>query len=76
MFTFVLLLTSIFFTPLPFVLRLPLSGCCVVVHRAVLFAVLDHYMRRNEGQKRVIGTLLGVVDEVMTCQPISLLRSL
>ena len=31
--------------------------------RAVLFAVLDHYTRRNEGQKRVIGTLLGTVDE-------------
>jgi len=30
----------------------------------VLFAVLDHFTRRNDDQKRVIGTLLGVVDEV------------
>ena len=35
----------------------------VKVHPAVLFSVLDHYIRRNEGQKRVIGTLLGVVEE-------------
>eukprot|EP00614_Pseudopedinella_elastica_P005695 CAMPEP_0172587806 /NCGR_PEP_ID=MMETSP1068-20121228/6809_1 /TAXON_ID=35684 /ORGANISM="Pseudopedinella elastica, Strain CCMP716" /LENGTH=296 /DNA_ID=CAMNT_0013382951 /DNA_START=26 /DNA_END=916 /DNA_ORIENTATION=+ len=39
----------------------------VKIHPAVLFAVLDHYIRRNEGQSRVIGTLLGVVDEVTGC---------
>ena len=27
----------------------------------VLFNILDHFQRRNEGQDRVIGTLLGVV---------------
>ena len=36
----------------------------VKVHPAVLFSILDHYIRRTEGQKRVIGTLLGIVDEV------------
>jgi hypothetical protein len=54
-----LLLLLLLLPPLPVVV-----GRCVRVRRAVLFAVLDHYMRRNEGQKRVIGTLLGVVDEV------------
>eukprot|EP01120_Amphizonella_sp_Union-15-10_P015875 TRINITY_DN8241_c0_g1_i1.p1 TRINITY_DN8241_c0_g1~~TRINITY_DN8241_c0_g1_i1.p1 ORF type:complete len:304 (+),score=40.58 TRINITY_DN8241_c0_g1_i1:129-1040(+) len=29
----------------------------------VLFSVLDHYLRRNEAQHRVIGTLLGTIDE-------------
>lgn len=28
----------------------------------VLFSVLDHYLRRPENQKRVIGTLLGTVS--------------
>eukprot|EP00948_MAST-09A_sp_MAST-9A-sp1_P004029 g4029.t1 len=27
-----------------------------------MFSILDHYMRRNEGQDRVIGTLLGYKD--------------
>jgi translation initiation factor 3 subunit F len=36
----------------------------VKVHPAVLFAVLDHFARRDDGKKRVIGTLLGRVDEV------------
>lgn len=31
------------------------------VHPMVLFSVLDHYLRRPENQKRVIGTLLGTV---------------
>jgi translation initiation factor 3 subunit F len=34
----------------------------VKVHPVVLFSVLDHYLRRPEGQKRVIGTLLGKVN--------------
>jgi len=29
------------------------------VHPAVIFTILDHFSRRNEGQARVIGTLLG-----------------
>eukprot|EP00515_Schizochytrium_aggregatum_P014736 CAMPEP_0202081078 /NCGR_PEP_ID=MMETSP0964-20121228/12171_1 /ASSEMBLY_ACC=CAM_ASM_000500 /TAXON_ID=4773 /ORGANISM="Schizochytrium aggregatum, Strain ATCC28209" /LENGTH=317 /DNA_ID=CAMNT_0048648595 /DNA_START=11 /DNA_END=964 /DNA_ORIENTATION=- len=31
----------------------------VKVHPVVLFSVLDHHVHRNEGQARVIGTLLG-----------------
>eukprot|EP00516_Mucochytrium_quahogii_P006853 CAMPEP_0203764318 /NCGR_PEP_ID=MMETSP0098-20131031/17604_1 /ASSEMBLY_ACC=CAM_ASM_000208 /TAXON_ID=96639 /ORGANISM=" , Strain NY0313808BC1" /LENGTH=289 /DNA_ID=CAMNT_0050660125 /DNA_START=80 /DNA_END=949 /DNA_ORIENTATION=+ len=31
----------------------------VKVHPLVLFSILDHFIHRNEGQKRVIGTLLG-----------------
>mmetsp|Transcript_20698 Transcript_20698/g.25096 ORF Transcript_20698/g.25096 Transcript_20698/m.25096 type:complete len:287 (+) Transcript_20698:356-1216(+) len=31
----------------------------VAVHPVVLFSILDHYMRRSEGQGRVIGALLG-----------------
>ena len=29
------------------------------VHPLVVFSVLDHYQRRNDGQTRVVGTLLG-----------------
>ena len=35
----------------------------VKVHPIVVFSILDHYIRRQEGQERVIGTLLGVVHE-------------
>lgn len=35
----------------------------VKVHPIVVFTVLDHYTRRNEGADRVIGTLLGTVCE-------------
>jgi len=35
----------------------------VNLNPVVLFSVLDHYMRRVEGQKRVIGTLMGTVVE-------------
>lgn len=35
------------------------------VHPMVLFSVLDHYLRRPENQKRVIGTLLGTVSANM-----------
>lgn len=34
------------------------------VHPVVVFSILDHYKRRTDGQHRVIGTLLGEVDEV------------
>eukprot|EP00640_Fibrocapsa_japonica_P003108 CAMPEP_0113936510 /NCGR_PEP_ID=MMETSP1339-20121228/3409_1 /TAXON_ID=94617 /ORGANISM="Fibrocapsa japonica" /LENGTH=325 /DNA_ID=CAMNT_0000939019 /DNA_START=210 /DNA_END=1187 /DNA_ORIENTATION=- /assembly_acc=CAM_ASM_000762 len=34
----------------------------VKVSPVVLFGVLDHHLRRPEGQERVIGTLLGVVN--------------
>lgn len=29
------------------------------VHPVALFSILDHYLRRNDSQERVIGTLLG-----------------
>ncbi|KAH8070042.1 hypothetical protein JL721_5263 [Aureococcus anophagefferens] len=35
----------------------------VIVHPIVVFGILDHYIRRQEGQERVIGTLLGHLDE-------------
>lgn len=41
--------------------RSPLVSPCLQVHPIVLFSVLDHFLRRPEGQKRVIGTLLGTV---------------
>ncbi|KAJ1965063.1 hypothetical protein GGI12_001014 [Dipsacomyces acuminosporus] len=43
------------------------------IHPVVLFSILDHFLRRNENQERVIGTLLGVrsddgrVVEVRSC---------
>eukprot|EP01104_Vermistella_antarctica_P000443 TRINITY_DN105_c0_g2_i1.p1 TRINITY_DN105_c0_g2~~TRINITY_DN105_c0_g2_i1.p1 ORF type:complete len:347 (-),score=94.19 TRINITY_DN105_c0_g2_i1:11-1051(-) len=45
------------------------------VHPVVLLGIVDHYSRRNEGQTRVIGTLLGVVRddgvvEVRNCFPV------
>lgn len=46
----------------------------VKVHPVVLFSIIDHYTRRNEGQDRVIGTLLGSVRdgevEVRNCFPV------
>lgn len=43
----------------------------IKVHPMVLFCVLDHYLRRPEGQVRVIGSLLGRVNgnvvEVTNC---------
>lgn len=38
------------------------NDIAVKVHPMVLFSVLDHYLRRPDGQKRVIGTLLGTVS--------------
>ena len=35
----------------------------VSVNPVVLFSILDHYLRRQEKQHRVIGTLLGVRSE-------------
>ncbi|CAM9300731.1 unnamed protein product, partial [Discosporangium mesarthrocarpum] len=37
------------------------NDIAVKVHPMVLFSILDHYLRRPENQKRVIGTLLGKV---------------
>jgi len=35
----------------------------VEIHPVVLFSILDSYIRRNENQERVIGTLLGSVSD-------------
>lgn len=35
----------------------------VRVHPVVLFTICDAYIRRNENQERVIGTLLGTVGD-------------
>eukprot|EP00123_Amoebidium_parasiticum_P006611 comp17524_c1_seq1/m.17071 comp17524_c1_seq1/g.17071 ORF comp17524_c1_seq1/g.17071 comp17524_c1_seq1/m.17071 type:complete len:283 (-) comp17524_c1_seq1:374-1222(-) len=46
----------------------------VKVRPVVLFAIADHYARREEGQHRVIGTLLGVARdgevEIRNCFPV------
>ncbi|CAG8507024.1 904_t:CDS:2 [Ambispora leptoticha] len=48
----------------------------VTVNPVVLFSILDHYLRRQENQDRVIGTLLGVRSEdgseveVRNCFPV------
>ncbi|KAK9767308.1 hypothetical protein K7432_003003 [Basidiobolus ranarum] len=39
------------------------SSVSVTVNPIVFFSILDHYLRRNENQDRVIGTLLGVRSE-------------
>ena len=47
------------------VITLPV-GCTenrVAVHPATLFTMIDAYVRRNEGQARVIGTLLGTISD-------------
>ncbi|KAJ1936593.1 hypothetical protein FBU59_005002 [Linderina macrospora] len=43
------------------------------IHPVVLFSILDHFLRRNDNQERVIGTLLGVrsddgrIVEIRSC---------
>jgi len=50
------------------------SGVNVKLHPVVLFTILDHFVRRTEGQERVIGTLLGSnvdgVVEIRNCFPV------
>uniref|UniRef100_A0A6U5GMC1 Eukaryotic translation initiation factor 3 subunit F n=1 Tax=Calcidiscus leptoporus TaxID=127549 RepID=A0A6U5GMC1_9EUKA len=45
-----------------------------LVHPVVLFSIIDHYGRRETGQDRVIGSLLGSVEgsrvEVSSCFPV------
>jgi hypothetical protein len=45
----------------------------VKVHPVVIFSILDHYIRRNEGY-RVIGTLTGNMNdgiiEIKNCYPV------
>jgi len=51
-------------------------GINVNVHPVVLFSIVDHYSRRNEGQTSVIGSLLGNFDadgrlcEITNCYPV------
>lgn len=50
------------------------SGLEVRLRPVVLFSILDHFLRRNKDQSRVIGTLLGSVHggvvEVRNCFPV------
>lgn len=45
-------------------INLPLgaTGVKVIVQPVVLFSICDSYIRRGDGQSRVIGTLLGTVE--------------
>lgn len=58
----------------PFALVDPEACSGAELHPVVLFSVLDHYLRRNEGQTRVIGALLGRVVggvvHVTNCYPV------
>ncbi len=46
----------------------------VKVHPVVIFNILDHYIRKEDRQDRVIGTLLGVnvegAIEIRNCFPV------
>jgi translation initiation factor 3 subunit F len=46
------------------------------VHPVVIFNILDQYIRRNDKQNRVIGTLLGInndgIVEISNCYPVPL----
>ncbi|AFZ81459.1 hypothetical protein BEWA_008710 [Theileria equi strain WA] len=46
----------------------PLTNIKWKIHPMVVFTILDSYMRREEGQHNVIGTLLGVVCEGNTVE--------
>ena len=41
--------------------ELTVTSC--IIHPTVVFSVLDHYVRRREGQGRIIGTLLGAISD-------------
>nr|PVC50829.1 hypothetical protein MACL_00001969 [Theileria orientalis] len=46
----------------------PLTNIKWKIHPTVIFTILDSYMRREEGQYNVIGTLLGIVCEGNTVE--------
>lgn len=52
------------------------SASKVVIHPVVVLSILDHYVRRNDGQDRAIGTLLGIQKdnrfEIRNCFPVPL----
>lgn len=47
----------------PITLPIGVTENAVKVHPVVLFTICDAYIRRNENQERVIGTLLGTVSD-------------
>lgn len=49
--------------PAPLTLPVGVTENTVKVHPVVLFTICDAYIRINEGQPRVIGTLLGKVGD-------------
>ena len=49
--------------PAPLTLPVGATENSVRVHPVVLFTICDAFIRRNEGQDRVIGTLLGSIGD-------------
>jgi translation initiation factor 3 subunit F len=49
--------------PTPLTLPIGSTENSVRVHPVVLFTICDAYIRRNKGQERVIGTLLGTIGD-------------
>jgi len=49
--------------PAPLTLPVGATENSVRVHPVVLFTICDAYIRRSEGQERVIGTLLGSISD-------------
>ena len=47
----------------PLTLPVGVTENSVRVHPVVLFTVCDAYIRRNDGQDRIIGTLLGTIAD-------------
>lgn len=52
----------------------PYERC--IIYPVVVFNILDHYIRRSESSDRVIGTLLGVINdddvvEIRNCFPVT-----
>lgn len=50
-------------SPAPLTLPIGSTENNVRVHPVVLFTICDAYIRRNKGQERVIGTLLGTIGD-------------
>jgi translation initiation factor 3 subunit F len=47
----------------------------VLIQPVVIYNILDHFIRRNEQQFRVVGTLVGIINErgiveVRNCYPV------
>ena len=56
-----------------------ISGVKAKLHPLVLFSICDAYMRRNDDQERVIGTLMGTISadviEIKSCFSVPHLES-